>query len=200
MKKMIKESFGKVILGFNKKARSLYISVLKISNKSDYKRWSNTESLFSAWDERTKLLSENILPDSTVFEFGAAKLVLKTYLPENCKYLHSDIVSRDKDTIVIDLNKDLPVLPQSDYTVFSGVLEYVNDVENVLAHCSGFTNVILFSYATVDVFSNIETRRFNGWVSDLSQKDIEKIALKLQMELKVITHWKSQTLYMMTKK
>ena len=174
--------------------------MLKKANKSDYKRWSKTESLFSSWNERTKLLSECIMPNSIVFEFGAAKLVMKEYLPENCSYLHSDIVARDRDTIVIDLNKELSPLPLSHYVVFSGVLEYVNDVENVLKHCSKFTNTILFSYATTDVFSNIETRRFNGWVSDLSQIEIEQIANELQMELEIITQWRSQTLYRMSKK
>lgn len=191
----VKRTFNKVV----KFSRSFYVSMLKFSNRSDYTRWSKKSSLFESWDERTKILASNILPKATVFEFGAARLVLKRYIPQDCTYLHSDIVARDNETIVIDLNRNLPDLPKSNYVVFSGVLEYVNDVEKVLKHCSKFTEEILFSYAVLDNYSNVDTRRYNGWVSDLSKKQLDVIATNINWELRFIENWKGQLLFSLKK-
>lgn len=199
MKQFLKKLTRKIVSKFSKFKRAFYVSFLKLTNKSDYKRWSQTSSLFESWDERTKILASKIKPESVVFEFGAARLVLKDFIPSNCTYLHSDIVARNKETFVIDLNKNLPEIPKSDYIVFSGVLEYINDVEKVLKYCSNFTNEILFSYAVSENFSNSETRRYNGWVSDLAASDIKEISVKLNWKLEFIENWKGQALYSMKK-
>jgi hypothetical protein len=184
--------------------RSKYSRVLRtIFNKSfkqsDYNRWSKEKSLFASWDERTQLLAKQIKPQSIVFEFGAARLVLKAMLPEGCEYLHSDIVKRNEHTLVIDLNKELPNLPQVDYIVFSGVLEYVFKVKDLLDYLSQFTNHFVFSYAVTNTFPDKGNRRFNGWVSDLSEDDICTIAEDLQWESSIIGTWKKQTLFQFSK-
>lgn len=184
----------------NKNTRQLYIHFLKITKRSDFIRWSKQESLFSSWDERTILLSEQIKPNSIVLEFGAAKLFLKEHLPKNCNYLHSDLVRRNEETIVIDLNKILPDLPFSNYMVFSGVLEYIFDVKLIIKHCSKYTDHLLISYATLDKFPNINNRRYNGWVSDMKEFEFIKLADEINFEVKVIGIWKNQTLYHLTKK
>lgn len=117
--------------------KSRYIKVFKTTIKksqkqSDISRWSQEKSLFSSWDERTQLLANHILPESKVFEFGAAHLVLNEMIPKGCVYLHSDIVKRNEKTLVVDLNKNLPELPQVDYIIFSGVLEYIFEVKNLI--------------------------------------------------------------------
>lgn len=199
MKQYLQKAAKKTFSKFKKFQRALYVSMLKLTNKSDYSRWSQKASLFESWDERTKILASFIKPDSVVFEFGAARLVLRDFIPDNCTYIHSDIVARNESTLVIDLNKNHPELPVSDYIVFSGVLEYINDVEKVLNYCSNFTTEILFSYAIRENFSNLETRRFNGWVSDLSENDLKEISARLQWKLEKIKNWKGQVLYSLKK-
>lgn len=183
----------------HKSSRQLYIRFLKMNNRSDYERWSKEESLFPSWEGRTILLSKQIKPNSIVLEFGAANRFLKKYLPENCTYLHADLVKRNDETMVIDLNKELPHLPISNYMVFSGVLEYIFDVKLIIKYCSAFTNNILFSYATFDQFPNTNNRRFNGWVSDVKEIEFIKLADEINFEIKVIGVWKKQTLYLLTK-
>jgi hypothetical protein len=134
-----------------------------------------------------------------VLEFGAANRFLKKYLPENCTYLHSDLVKRNEETIVIDLNKEIPDLPISNYIVFSGVLEYIFDVKLIIKHCSKYTDHLLFSYATFDKFPNTNNRRYNGWVSDMNELEFNKLANEINFEIKNIGFWKEQTLYLLTK-
>lgn len=197
--KLFKKLFNYIVNLLNKGFRNLYIKFLMITKQSDYVRWSKKESLFSSWNERTILLSKYIKPNSVVFEFGAANLFLKDYLPINCTYLHADLVKRNDETMVIDLNKELPHLPISNYMVFSGVLEYIFDVKLIIKYCSAFTNNILFSYATFDQFPNTNNRRFNGWVSDVKEIEFIKLADEINFEIKVIGVWKKQTLYLLTK-
>lgn len=183
----------------HKSSRQLYIRFLKMNNRSDYERWSKEESLFPSWEGRTILLSKQIKPNSIVLEFGAANRFLKKYLPENCTYLHSDLVKRNEETIVIDLNKEILDFPISNYMVFSGVLEYIFDVKLIIKHCSKYTDHLLFSYATFDKFPNINNRRYNGWVSDMKEFEFIKLADEINFEIKNIGFWKEQTLYLLTK-
>jgi len=165
--------------------------------QSDAKRWNNQQALFSSWDERTKLLADKIVPNSKVFEFGAARLVLRDMLPKGCVYLHSDLVARAKDTLVADLNKEVPDIPEVDVIVFSGVLEYIFDVEELLVTLSPKTNAFIFSYATTNRFPKTSKRREHGWVSDLSEEDFKIIASKLNKNLIHLSDWKSQHLFKM---
>lgn len=167
--------------------------------QTNVNRWSQEKHLFKSWDERTQFLANQIVPNSIVFEFGAAKLALKEMLPKGCKYLHSDIVKRNEATIVADLNKILPDLPQVDYIVFSGVLEYVFEVKDLLIHLSQFTNHFVFSYAVTDTFQEKGKRRFNGWVSDLSEADVIAIAEDLHWKSNIVGTWRNQSLFQFSK-
>lgn len=192
---MIKKIFREIKNRYAKYKR-IYITISKKRSKtSDIERWSQKNSLFSSWNDRTQMLANQIEPNSKVLEFGSAKLVLKHMLPKGCHYYNSDIVSRDKDTLVVDLNKELPQVLCVDYIVFSGVLEYLFEVQSVLKHLSQFTDNFIFSYATTNAFSVISNRRLNGWASDLSESDIESFADALEMKFEIMGHWKQQTLY-----
>ena len=118
MKVMIKKIRNKLSNLGSKYIRVFKTTVNKSSKQSDVNRWSQQKSLFSSWDERTQLLANQVLPESKVFEFGAARLVLNEMLPYGCTYLHSDIIKRNEDTLVLDLNKEIPILPQVNYIVF----------------------------------------------------------------------------------
>jgi len=196
---MIKKIKNKWVYLRAKYRQTFKTKVNKSLKKSDYSRWNKDKSFFSSWDERTQLLANQIKPNSIVFEFGAAKLNLKTMLPEGCSYLHSDIVKRADDTLVLDLNNELPRLSQVDYIVFSGVLEYVFEVKELLSHLSHYTNNFVFSYAVTDAFPEKGSRRLHGWVSDLSEIDVLDIAIEMQWKSTKLCTWKNQQLFHFTK-
>jgi len=180
--------------------RILITTSKSYAKSSDVDRWSKSKSLFTDWDERTLLLAQQIKPNSKVFEFGAARLVLREAISDNCVYLHSDIVKRNDETLVFDLNKGLPEVPKVDYIVFSGVLEYIFEVEALLRHLASNTDNFLISYATTDQTPDKVKRRYEGWVSDLNEMDISNIADSIDMTLQIIGRWRTQTLYHISKK
>jgi len=70
-------------------------SVQDFANTNQLNRWEKKKNLYPDWDERTIIISQYIPENSSILEFGAARMILKQYLPENCTYTPSDIVSRN---------------------------------------------------------------------------------------------------------
>jgi hypothetical protein len=131
--------------------KGIKTSLRKAFGKSDYQRWGDKQGLSPDWDSRTKQIANLISPGASVIEFGAGRLALKNFLPENCSYTPSDLVDRGHNTIICDLNSDtLPQFQLHDVAVFSGVLEYVNDLPKLILHLSNYVNVILAPYSVME--------------------------------------------------
>lgn len=166
------------------------------TNKSDLTRWEKEENLYKEWDSRTIMIAGLIPEKSSILEFGAARLVLRDHIPDNCDYQPSDIVDRGENTIVCDLNHKFPVL-STHYThvVFSGVLEYIFDIDNLLKELKQHCDVIIASYSTTDKISDYVTRRQSGWVNHFSNEDIVSLFNKNGFTLKSSHSWTLQTIY-----
>lgn len=174
--------------------RAIRTSLRKALGASDYKKWSNEQNLKPDWDSRTEQMAKLIRGGTSVIEFGAGRLVLKPLLPENCSYAPSDLVDRGKGTIVVDLNSNpLPRFPQYDVAVFSGVLEYINDVPRLISHLSNYVATILASYAVTD--ANNKNRRAQGWVNDYSAEEIINIFKNAGFQCTHMEPYKSQIIY-----
>lgn len=186
---------NKIKTVYKKQKKFLETKLFKVLGRSDKARWSKTNLLFHDWDERTALLAAHIPEKSTVFEFGAARLSLKGMLPQGCTYLHSDIVARDKNTYVVDLNKQFPDIPKVDVVVFSGVLEYLYKVPELMLHLKDTTDILLFSYATYNAYPNISKRRVHGWISDHRLETLEELAKTCNFESELIGYWRKQHLF-----
>ena len=144
-------------------------------------------------------MADFIVPDSNIIEFGAGRMVLKDYLPENCTYTPSDIVDRGNSTIICDLNKiPLPFFDHYDYCVFSGVLEYVNNVPKLINHLSTSMNTFIISYAVVKE-GNILNRGIHGCVNNYSDDDIILIFEENNYSLTNKSKWLLQEIYIFKK-
>ncbi len=171
----------------------------KLTGGSDAKRWAPIHSLHPSWDNRTKILASYIPTNSNIIEFGAGRLVLKKYLPQNCNYTPSDLTDRGPGTIVLDLNaKQLPEFEHYDYAVFSGVLEYVNNVPKLIKHLSNYVEAFAFSYASKDKFP--KDRGYHGWVNQFSEAELIAILNGNNYQLEKRGEWKNQTLFVFQKK
>lgn len=178
--------------------KSIKTSIRKNTGSSDYLRWGSKASLFQSWDSRTQQIAALIKPGASVIEFGAGRLVLKTFLPENCSYTPSDLVDRGYGTIVCDLNsKTLPQFQTFDIAVFSGVLEYVNDIPRLIFHLSRCVNVIIASYAVME--ENKSNRRGQGWVNDYNSVQFINIFENVGFRCDYTEKWQSQVIYRFTK-
>ena len=170
----MRKNISKVRDKFNNQLRVFLTSMRKLQNRSDYKTWGDKNSLSKDWDGRTGKIATLIEEGSSVIEFGAGRLVLQKNLPMGCTYTPSDIVDRGQGTIVCDLNsKHLPEFQAYDVAVFSGVLEYVNNVPKLIFHLSSSVEMVVVSYAGADLSTH--NRRAYGWVNDYSSKEIIKI-------------------------
>ncbi len=159
-------------------------------------RWSNAESLDDQWDERTALMAGMVAPNSTILEFGAGKEHLRKFLPQGCIYQPSDIVVRSPETLICDLNKSFPALEQKvDYIVFSGVLEYVYDVQRVMHLVRPNCNACLVSYASTDALECMTTRMRSGWVNHLSRATFEEILSQANFTIHEKRVWRGQDIY-----
>ncbi len=177
---------------------AFHTSLRKATGWSDYGRWSGEANLARSWDARTRQIGALIRPKTTVIEFGAGRLVLKTQLPEGCAYTPCDLVDRGCGTIVCDLNaRVLPRFPAHDVAVFSGVLEYVNDVPRLVAHLAGTVQTIIASYAVKE--SNRRYRRSYGWVNDYTSAELVDVFEREGYRRERDETWESQVIYEFTK-
>jgi hypothetical protein len=172
--------------------KEINTTLRKASGKSDYKRWGTERDLSPDWDSRTKQIANLIEPGTSVIEFGAGRLVLKTFLPDKCSYTPSDLVDRGNGTIVCDLNSDtLPQFQHYDVAVFSGVLEYINDVPRLISHLANFVTTIIASYAIADTNQKTQKRRTLGWVNDYTAAQLVDIFENAGFQCDRTEEWKS---------
>ena len=166
----------------SKKLRALSSAVgtasRRAANRSDLQRWSDAANLSAEWDARTIAIAKLIPDHSKVLEFGAGRLVLPKHLQPNCSYTPSDICDRGPGTLICDLNnRPLPPIPFHDVVVFSGVLEYVHNVPEMIDHISSSCRLIIASYVTASQkqLSEQLRRRGAGWVNDYTGEEFVEV-------------------------
>ena len=171
---------------------------LKKAERSDVERWKDNKELLENWNERTFLIAGMVPDKAKVIEFGAGNMALKNYLPENCEYQGSDLFQRSPEMKLCDLNKGIDFnLDPYDTAVFSGVLEYVYDLDKVFEKLNLEINWIILSYACKDSFS--ENRERFGWLSDYNKEELIKIFQKYHYEIIESQEWKKQSIFKLKK-
>ncbi|MGL2994908.1 hypothetical protein [Flavobacterium sp. TSSA_36] len=178
------------------KIKAFRIYNLRSKKESDVKRWKENDQLFNDWNERTLLLGSFIQIDSKVIEFGAGNMILETLHFK--KYTPTDIVKRNPKMLVCNLNEPITI-ELSEYTaaVFSGVLEYVYNIDAVFCQISNNIDQIVLSYCCSDILN--VSRIKNGWLSDYSKNELEKIFEKYNYKICDETQWRGQTIYNLKK-
>lgn len=172
---------------------------LRQDQKSDIERWENDEELLENWNERTRLLAGMVPENARVIEFGAGNMALKKYLPKNCEYQGSDLVKRFPEIIVCDLNTEIDFsLRPYNTAVFSGVLEYVYDIEVVFEQLEKEIKTVILSYACSDI--SLTNRLRLGWLSDYSKEDLEGVFIRNGYEIVEYMEWKKQSVYKLNRR
>ncbi|MGA2507460.1 MAG: methyltransferase domain-containing protein [Chitinispirillaceae bacterium] len=174
--------------------------------RTDYKRWKNSNKFEEWWRSRSEKISQIIPKNSRVIEFGAGCRWLERYLDRSCVYLPSDLIDRGSGTIICDLNKrplpDFQYL-NVDVAVFSGVIEYINDLPSVIQWLSNFTISCAASYEcvkspphTVSRFVETFKRRYSGFVNTYNEEELISLFNKYGFVcLKKIT-WDTQKVFL----
>lgn len=171
---------------------------LRKAKTSDFGRWKRSEELFLDWNQRTSILASMIKQGANIIEFGAGNMALKINLPSDCKYTPSDIYKRSEEMLECDLNDKIQFnLDLYDTAVFSGVLEYVYDVDKVFCQLNHSINNIILSYACSDI-SNAN-RLKSGWLSDYSKNELEDIFTKYNYQIVEYKEWRNQSIFNLRK-
>jgi hypothetical protein len=181
--------------------KSIQKNTIKLKNEkqSDINRWKNSNELFEDWDQRTSILGNYITPGSKVIEFGSGNMSLKKMLPKKCTYTPSDIVKRTEETIVCDLNEPISFdLSFYNTAVFSGVCEYVYDIDTVFKQLEKHVPHIILSYACSDICTH--NRLINGWLSEFTEKQLLDIFAKYSYDVIDKQEWSQQTIFNLKKK
>lgn len=173
-------------------------ALLRAEKKSDVNRWQHNKELYRDWDERTIILGSYILPNASIIEFGAGNMILKTYLQDYKIYTPSDVIPRFEETLVCDLNQPITFeFAKYDTAVFSGVLEYVYDIDKVFLQLGETVKQVVLSYCCADIVKL--SRDKNGWLSDYTKDDLENIFTKHGFKIQDYTEWRQQSIYNLTR-
>ncbi|MCG9973032.1 class I SAM-dependent methyltransferase [Christiangramia crocea] len=192
--KILSFRFRKSYESIAKRRRANKTKKLKEQKRSDIKRWKKNSELNEDWKERSIILAKMVRPEAKVIEFGAGNMHLKDYLPANCDYTPSDIYVRDSNVIYCDLNDDEMINLQSyDTAIFSGVLEYVYDLDRLFEKLAGSLKYINLTYACSDISG--ANRLKEGWLSDYTNSDLRDIFKRNGFEIVDYLEWRKQSIY-----
>ena len=146
-----------------------------LEDNIDWNLMKPSVELFARWIEPE---------DKSLIDYGAGQMYLKSFLASDVIYYPIDYIKRFDETIVCDLNTgDFPNVGV-DVVVLNGVLEFLSTAEKLLEHvCQQARKKIIISYMTLDKFSNRESRRASGYVSDLTEQRIIELLHRGGFEL-----------------
>ncbi|WP_417708334.1 hypothetical protein [Roseibium aggregatum] len=190
---------------------------MNLRNKTHTDRWVTEESYRKNWKLRAidlmNLFLENEYLEGSKYkiaEFGCG-----VYSPFHCLFdgkdgfevQKFDIKKWDADTEILNFNVAKVSIPSVNIAVFSGVLEYVNDVPNTLKNVMENSDFILMSYAFLPsaffldedkYLSSIENRAVShGWRNHYSNKDIVEMVSRIGVISAVGVWNKNQSLFLL---
>jgi hypothetical protein len=130
-----------------------------------------------AHDAGAQLAAQFIPAGARVLELGCGRMALKRFLPHGCEYRGCDLIAREPDTIVCDLNaEEFPTqaAAEADVIVMLGVLETIVDVESFFTHLRFCKRDVLLSYCARDLTGKCD-RAALGWINDFSFFDLARL-------------------------
>lgn len=170
---------------------------LRRAKASELGRWRNPASHQAGWGDRGRILAGFVRPGERVFEFGAGASVVAAALPSGCHYVGSDAVPLRESVVRFDLNAaTLPQLSGHDLALFSGVLEYVHDLDRLTTFLARAFRSVICSYAVVQEATPEEfaRRRYSGWFNDLDQAAFRRLFQAAGYALTRESDWCRQSL------
>ena len=121
---------------------------------------------------------------------------LRNLIPASCHYTPVDLVAREEGMLAVDLNKlPLPPIGEHDAVVFSGVMEYLDDVPTVIDATSAVAPRIIVSYWILEKKPVIYRRRANGFANDYNEAEFLDLFEQKSYKLLDRKLWRDQILF-----
>ena len=166
-------------------------------NRTHTDRWLSADAYNRGWAERSEQLVNMFIEAEyeeekpyTVAEYGCganAPVEKACAAYSNFSVSKFDITKWDEQTTVQDLNNANIELQKCDVSVFSGVLEYLNDVPSVIATAMDSSEYLLLSYAFLPAASkqadksyinHLKRRVKHGWRNHYSLDELTSLLSK----------------------
>jgi len=144
---------------------------------TDFDRWESGKSFWGDKNnKRAQIAAEYIGENQRIFDIGAGNLILKEFLKKGCRYQPLDVVKRDSECLVANLNLyEFPLEQQYDWVVMLGVLQFLSHPDWAISQCYKVSNRAVFTYSPLirDYLTEKEKRwRLDqGWVNFLTRKE-----------------------------
>lgn len=186
---------------FSKRIRTTYYE-----NAAAYKKqWkARAELLIDMFEKREA--EKGIVYE--VAEFGCGpNAPVSAVCADKKRYMLTkfDIKQWDQDTKILNLNDQSSELPLTNIAVFAGVLEYLDDVEQVLSKCIKKSDYILLSYAFLPSFTKklifLSERSFlkeinfrsarNGWRNHYTNEELINMCTKIGV-ISAVNIWENK--------
>lgn len=95
------------------------------------------------WAERNKIIASHLLPNKTVLDLGCGgKDFLNHYTPLD----YCGVDGLDTADIVLDLNGNFTLPGGWDYVINSGILEYLDNIENYFQKIKPLGSEFIFTW------------------------------------------------------
>jgi hypothetical protein len=135
----------------------------------------NTGHAIGAWPERAAMAVEllhglKLGTRPVLADLGCGRQTVRSLLPPGWVYVPVDRLSRSADTIVCDLDRELPDL-HCDVIFCLGVLEYLKEPLQLLRHVYSRSRYFVFSYKGVAAH---ERNQRQGWVNNFSFMSLKR--------------------------
>jgi hypothetical protein len=113
-------------------------AILRDWRATDGARWSDPRNLAAAAESRAQLAAAHIRAGDGVLDLGAGSGMQRHALPPRCTYVGIDLIQRDADTLVVDLNRAPPAAQQVDHVIASRIIEHLYDPPALLRWCAAY--------------------------------------------------------------
>lgn len=155
-------------------------------------RYIHMSSVQNRWRKRAKIVAdilqtENTINNPTILDLGCGDCKISSFLTIPHTYIGSDFVKRTENTLVCDLlNLDqVEKLPKADIILLLGVLESVDNINQLLAILKTKAKYIYVTYRDKEACTNervLERKEFESIVNNhfkllSSQKIIHEAVL-----------------------
>jgi hypothetical protein len=173
---------------------SLHTVGLFLRNPRD--PWRAESNFDDRWKRRIQKMATYIDSAGEVADFGCGMMWLKEFLPLGNRYIPIDCVSRSKDTIVRDLNRDGLPTTNAEFAFFSGILEYIEDLPGFMQRVAdqGFRRIIL-SYCVTETHANRWIRHSLTWKSHASTAQLLRLTLQHGYVLTALDEMDNNTIF-----
>lgn len=162
---------------------------------TDFERWRRNAGERPRWDDRNAIIAGLVPPGASVLDLGAGARTLGGRLPEGCRYQPVDLVP-GPGVVVCDFNRhEYPSFGEPfDVAVCSGVLEYLDDPEELLVRLPRLAHRSIVSYAAWRPWHRLEERTEAGWHNHLTPAGFEGLLARAGLAWRSVTTWHGQVI------